>query len=592
MRYKILGSTGYTVNLPKIISLDTEYSEKNVRKAKLLSISIGVSEIMTYILDDFSQVQRFLDAADIIFTWNGVVDFFILEKNGFKVNKSKMVDAMLMEHLIDERLDHGLGDFALREFNDNYKEEFWSKYQTYQEVPKEIAYEYEKRDGCYTFIAGTKYLKQLSSKLELIRHVHRLQWALFDTEIKGIKVDLELMRKTKLEMGSRIETYLPKLRDEFDDYCKIWEMKKWSEEISKRSSDKGKLGVPKPTFKFSSDTQLKTLLYDETYLNLPIKQKTKKGSPSTSYDSLKELGEDYPEISTIVQYKEEKAVYSTFVEGMLEKVENDQRIYPGFFINGTATGRISHNNPNLANLPKEGIIRNFFIPDNGHVLIGADFGQLEVVIEANITEDPNLIKIITEGASKHDIFKADLDSQGFNLDRGQVKNVNFALQYDAQAFKISKMVGCSVEDAQKIIDQFYKTFEGVKRKKDEIKRLIDSGEPIVSLFGRERHFPKKFENKYDQFKAYRQAYNHIIQSTGADMTNRATWMVSERLKKDGIGRLLWSVHDEIITEIKQDSIDKAKSIIVELMEESNYYLGFKYHAKAIPYGPLIAWSKT
>ncbi len=595
MKYVVLGSTGIAVDCPKIISLDTEYSQKQVRGATLLSISIGVSENTTYILDEFDQVQRFIDAADTIYTWNGIVDWYILTQNGYKFPESKIFDCMLAEHLIDERLPHGLGDYALREFNDNYKEEFWSEYQTYQEAPKEVAYEYEMRDGCYTFTAGGKYSELLRGKVDLLRHVHRLQFALFDTEIKGIKVDFPLMRRTESEMSAKIAEFLPKLREEFDEYCKVWELEKWGEEIDKRSTLKGKLGVERPVFSFTSDSQISELLFGESGLGLQSVEKTKKGHPSTKFKHLKELSVEHSEISTIVEYKEVKAVYATFVKGMLERVENDgsnnSRIYPCFFINGTSTGRISHNNPNMGNLPATGVIRNFFVPDIGCSIVGADYSQLEVVVEANLTEDPGLLKIILEGQSKHDIFKEALDKRGFNLPRSQVKNVNFALQYDAQAKKISTMVGCSLGDAQEIINVFFVTFAGVKLKKDEITKKVKDGLPIVNLFGRVRHFPTKFKNQYEEFKAYRQAYNFIIQGVGADITNMATYLISDQLKSRNLGRLLFSVHDEVICEVRSTLIEESIAVILEQMEVPNEYLKLKYPVSAKPYGPMSCWGK-
>src|ERR1044072_8832817 len=102
-----------------------------------------------------------------------------------------------------------------------------------------------------------------------------------------------------------------------------------------------------------------------------------------------------PEIQVLADYKETKSLYGTFVEGMLDQVDGG-RIYPRFNVNGTTTGRLSHSGPNMANLPRDGVIRNFFIPDDGNSIIGADYSQLEVVVEANLTEDKSLLKIILE----------------------------------------------------------------------------------------------------------------------------------------------------------------------------------------------------
>lgn len=586
MKYEVITRPTKGIIYPKVISLDTEYSEKNVRHADLLSISIGVSPDLTYILEDFKSVQIFIDSADCVFTWNGVVDHYILCRSGFNFPKSKIIDAMLLEHLIDERLNHGLGDFALRECNDNYKEEFWSKYKTYQEAPKEEAYEYEMRDGAYTYRAGIAYSDLLKERMDLVRHIHKLQWALFDTEIKGIKVDLELMRRTKATMSAQIVENLIKLREEFDGYCKIWELKKWTEEISKRSSLKGKFGVGKPVFKFSSDSQLKSLLYDESLLGLQTEAKTKKGSPSTSYDTLKELAKIHPEVQSIANYKEVKAVYATFVEGMLERVEDDKRIYPGFFINGTATGRISHNNPNMGNLPTTGVIRNFFIPDFGSSIVGADYSQLEVVVEANLTEDSQLLKIINEGASKHDIT-----AEGLGIDRNAAKTLNFALQYGAGVHKISKILKISHKDAEDIFKRYWELYAGVRSLKERVCKDLAETSEVTNIFGRTRHFDKP-KNEYEKAKQERQAYNHLIQGVGADITNMATYLISDEFKAKSLGRLWFSCHDEVVTECKTNLIEQGLEVITKCMYEPNNYLNLKYPVQTKTYGPLKCWGKA
>jgi len=585
VEYKILGSTGYAVNCPKVISLDTEYNQKQVRGAKLLSISIGVSEDLTYILDDFSQVQKFIDNAETIYTWNGVVDWYILTQHGFTFPKEKILDAMLMEHLVDERLEHSLGAFAERNYEDKYKADFWGAHETYQEARKEVAYEYEMRDGCYTYRAGVMYQELLKGNMELVQHVHKLQWALFDTEIKGIAVDLPLMQKTKAEMSEKINTFLPKLRGEFDEYCTLWELTKWKKELEKRKTTKGKQGVARPVFSFTSDRQVSDLLFGEQYLHLPVSEKTKKGSPSTSFEALQKLSESHKEISTIVEYKEVKATYATFVEGMLNRVE-EKRIYPGFFVNGTATGRISHNNPNMGNLPSTGVIRNFFLPDEGHSLVGADYSQLEVVVEANLTEDPQLLKIILEGASKHDIT-----AQGLSISRDAAKTLNFALQYGAGIYKIAKLLTVSERDAQDIYDRYWRLYAGIKSLKDKTFKTLQDQGYVTNIFGRTRHFDKP-KNEFEKAKQERQAYSHMVQGPGADMMNMASYTIADRLTTEKLGRFLFSVHDEAVTEIRDSLIDRAKTVIIESMGVPNAYLNLKYSVQCKLYGPLKCWAKT
>jgi DNA polymerase-1 len=490
---------------------------------------------------------------------------------------------MIMEHLIDENIPHSLGEMAIRYFNDNYKKEFWGRFDNFQAAPEEAANEYEMRDALYTFRLGKRFYDQIGNP-QLVDHVHKLYWALFDTEIEGIRVDLDLMQKTKQEMGAKIDTYLPKLREEFIDHCHAWELKKWVEEIDKRSSDKGKSRVPRPQFSFTSDAQLRWLLFES--LRLPVGEKTKKGAAKVDYDTLVELVEECPQLKTLIEYKEIKNIYSTFVEGLLERVE-DERIYPSFNVNGTRNaGRISHSSPNMGNMPKDGPIRNFFMPNPGNCIVGADYSQLEVVIEANLTEDKQLIRIINEGVSKHDIT-----AEGLKLPRDQAKTLNFALQYGAGEHKISKVLNISLREAQDIFKQYWKLYSGVKTLKERVARDIETTNEVVTPFGRKRRF-RKPSNEFERAKFDRQAYNALIQGTGADCTNRATWKIAEEMRKRKLGRLWYSVHDEIVTECRTDAVETTCRLIQDHMVEAGEFINLKYPLQAKTYGPLERWAKA
>lgn len=570
----------------KIISLDTEYTEKNIRKANLLSISVGLSQSTAGVFkpSNLKAVTPILKSAEIIFTQNGAVDWFMLSKSGLELDRSKFIDAMLMDHLVDENRLHGLGAMALRDFSDDYKNQFWGKYTAFNEAPYDEACEYEMRDACYTFYEASKLYSEINNP-QLIEHAHRLYWGLFDTEISGLRVDLDLMLKVQTDMGERIKTYLPKLREEFSGYCNLWEMQKWGENIAKLKTEKGKTRVPRPEFSFTSDSQIRWLLYEA--LELPITEKTKKGAPKTDYDSIKLFSESVPELKTLVEYKDIKNIFATFVEGLLERVEHG-RIYPSFNVNGTKNaGRISHSNPNMGNMPKEGPIRNFFLPEDGNVIIGADMEQLEVTVEANLTGDKQLIRIMTEGVSKHDIT-----AEGLGIPRNTAKTVNFALQYGAQAKKLSQVLNCSLSEADYQFNKYWEVYAGVKALKDQIAKQVEDTGIVTTPFGRSKHFPREFKNRWDLAKAQRQGYSALIQGTGADMTNRATYMWAEHLKKTGLGRLWFSVHDEIVSEVTKSYSEQALIDIKGFMEEPNQVVKFKYPVKGKAYGPLNRWSKV
>lgn len=581
--------------MPEVVAIDTEYVKGDPRTTQLLSVIVADSERAWAILPSLLPILTpTIRARKLVFLQDySHCDTIILLKHGCDLRETNCHNLIDMHHLLDENAEHDLGTRVSLQFGDNYKQEFWSKYDNFEDAPEDEALEYQCKDAIYTFRLGLKDAIFIWDTLNkniryLYEHIRKLSASLLETEINGLCVNEELMHETEKEMREQIEESIPRLREEFKEYCELWELEKWSEEIEKRKSDKGRLAVPRPKFSFESDQQVQWLIYEG--LGCTVVEKTKKGNPSTSYDTLKALSESDIRIKSIVEYKDVKGVYVTFVKGMIERVK-DGRIYPHFNVSGTTTGRISHSDPNMGNLPKKGRIRNFFIPSPGMVLIGADYEQLEVVVELNLTEDPGLKEIVLGGASKHDLFKAELDKAGFNLPRGQVKNVNFALQYDAQAPKIAKMVGCSVSDAQRIIEVFYNKFNGVKRVKAETSALLAREGAITNLAGRTRHF-KPSSNKFDIAKQQRQAYNFLIQGVAGEACNRAFYRFANELKSLGWGRALFSVHDEIVAEVRPAYSDLARDLLIFHMEQSTKDFGFKYPLKAKSYGPLDCWAKT
>ncbi len=571
-------------SMPSVAAVDTEFTDLNLRTAKLLSIVVGWNDLAySFTPELLDVITPALQNCTLLFMQNHVVDVYILSRHGCDLSTNNIFDTMLAEHLIDENLTHGLGDMVLRNFGDNYKKEFWSKYKSVEEAPEDEALDYECRDSIYTYKLGMMFVEQLRGKEALYHHVHRLSKALFETEVRGVNVNVELIKKTKETMGSEIESYIPRLSAEFKDYTGIYELNRWSEEISKRKTDKGRLQVQRPEFSFTSSTQIQWLVYDA--LQCPVVAKTKKGSPSTDYETLQALSQDYPILKTLVEYKGAKTIYSTFVEGMLDRVQ-DQRIFPRFNVNGTTTGRISHSNPNLGNIPREGIIRSFFIPDSGFSLIGADFSQLEVIVEANLTKDPNLIRILNEGVSKHDIT-----AEGLGISRDQAKTLNFALQYGAGVRKVSTLLGVSHKGASEIFERYWQIYSGVKNLKDKTcKDLADSG-AVTNIFGRTRHFAQPV-NEYEKAKQERQAYNFLIQGVGADLCNKAFYLYNDHLNETGNGQTLWPIHDEVMAQVKPEFVEEEKTKLVYIMENLTSELNFEYPLKSKAWGPLTAWAKV
>ena len=575
------------------MAIDTEFVKGDPRFTELLSVIIADSERAWAVAPSLlPTLASSLRARKLIFLQDyNHCDTIILLKNGVDLRETNCHNLIDIHHLLDENANHDLGSRVQEVFNDDYKRLFWNTYKNYEDAPEEEALEYACKDAIYTYRLGIQDYETIENGpdtpdlWQLYQHVRQLSASLLDTQLNGVRVNVKLMQDTKDSMYKEISGYHETLREEFNDYCEIWEMQEWEKQISKRTSDSGKLRVPRPCFSFSSDRQVAWLVYEA--LGLPVINKTKTGNPSTDFETLQTLSEGERRLERLVRFKDIKSTYSTFVEGMLERVK-DGRIYPDFNVSVTNTGRISHSNPNMGNLPKTGVIRNFFIPNPGMCFIGADYSQIEVVVEANLTEDPQLLKIINEGKSKHDIT-----AEGLGIDRNAAKTLNFALQYGAGVDKVRKILGVSRDEAEDIYKRYWELYSGVSALKEKVNKEIQETGQITNLAGRTRHFPQT-QNKFELFKQQRQAYNFLIQGVAAEACNRAFYLFANWLKKNAEGRALFSVHDEILCEVYQQDPQRPYWLMQELvdtMESVSKDFNFKYPLKAVAYGPLDKWSK-
>lgn len=492
------------------------------------------------------------------------------------------VDTLILAHLLDENGSHSLGDLVEKEFGDDYKARFWKKYKKAEDAPKEDLSQYNALDVSYTRRLYSLLTEELSADGipgSLIDHVHALQNSLLQTEIAGIAIDRDYLMQKGIELKTRIEALLPLMRASVEADIDSIECDIWVTEINKRKSLAGRARVQRPSFSFDSAKQLQTLLYDK--LKLPVQKNEKTKNVSVDYDSLEKLKDHHPLVAMIQEYREAQKIYGTYIEGTLERMV-EGRIYPSFNVAGTATGRISHSNPNMGNIPRDGGIRGMFIPDPGYVFVSADFSQLEVGLSAHFTRDENLLRIVNEGASQHDITAASL-----GITRNIAKNVNFACQYGAGAFKLARMLGVSNEQGEKALKKYWETYSGQKRIMDECAARVDRGEPIVSPFGRRRRFEVRQRKSWDS--AYRQAWNALVQGTGSDCTSRAFYLADNELRTRGIGRSLFTVHDEIVIQAKAEHAEEAEKILIDTMEQVGVELGLTVALKAQGSGPMLRW---
>lgn len=570
------------------VVLDLETTGLDRFKDNIVSaqLCIAGSNWAIYIDADFVPELAMLTCPLVLHNFK--FDAAFLQRIGVNITKYQIRDTMLMHHLLDENSSHALDDIVQEKWNDPYKEVFWSRNKSFQEAPLDEAIEYACKDVVYTgllFNLLTSALAAQGVPEGLIDHTHRLALALYDTEVRGVRVDLDYLVRVGEELTTKIDAARIKMRSDVFGSVESVELSLWLEELEKRKTPKGRQNVPKPSFNWDSGKQLQQLIYGE--LNIPpVTSKSKTTGemrPTLDDAALEKLTHAHPLIARLRDYRADQKVFGSFIEGTLER-HIGGRIYPSFSVNGTVTGRISSSNPNLQQLPRDGGIRGVYVPDEGHMLISCDYGQLEVVVAAHYSQDPALLKIIFEGASKHDITAAAL-----GIDRQTAKTINFACQYQCSHFKVAHILGVSANEGMHAWNKYWETYAGEKKVIDECKAKVDRGEPIISLFGRRRRFPKVFAAKWEKESAYRQAYSSLVQGTGADITHTAFYNVAASMASRRLGRALFEVHDEILLEAKDECTEEATQVLTSTMVDAGKVLSVPLTVDCSE--PLPRWQK-
>lgn len=518
-------------------------------------------------------------------------DFAFLYQAGIDLRHCQVRDTMLMHHLLDENAEHSLDSIIKEKWGDDYKEQFWAKYKSFQEAPLDEAIAYACRDVIYT----GKLYRDLVRDLHLsgvpdslVDHVHKLALALYDTEVRGVRIDLDYLTQVGGELQAKIHNAKEALRSAAPEAVEAVELNLWLEELDKRKSPKGKAGVKRPSFNWDSGRQLQQLIYGELGLEPITKwdKKNRRAVPTLSDEALVELSGYNPDLSILEalrDYRADQKVFGSFIEGTLKR-QVGGRIYPELNVNGTKTGRISHSGPNLGQLPASGQIRGIYVPDVGSKFISADYGMIEVVVAAHYSQDPALLKIIHEGASKHDITAA-----GMGIERKTAKTLNFAIGYGATEHKVKQILNCSLSEAKDALRRYWEVYAGEKKVIDECQRRVNDGEPIVGLFGRRRRFPKVFPSESARSKVYRQAYNALIQGSASDITHQAYYETNHYLERNGLGRTVVEIHDQILAEAKADRAQEALEEMCRIMVNVGVERGLTVPLTVDPQGPMDRW---
>ena len=332
------------------------------------------------------------------------------------------------------------------------------------------------------------------------------------------------------------------------------------------------------SFNLGSTKQLQHILFEK--MELPVVKKTPKGAPSTSEEVLQELALDYPLPALIMEYRGLTKLKNTYTDKLPKMINHRTgRVHTSYHQAVTATGRLSSTDPNLQNIPirnEEGRrVRKAFIARDGYKIVAADYSQIELRIMAHLSGDKGLLEAFAHGK---DIHRATA-SEVFNVAEGDVtdnqrrsaKAINFGLIYGMSAFGLAKQLHVSRQEAQEYMDLYFKRYPGVLDYMDRTRDFAKQHGYVETVFGRRLYLPEiKSSNGARRKGAERAAINAPMQGTAADVIKMAMIQVDDWIRNTDSDDvvMIMQVHDELVFEIKQESLDPNVATIVELMEQA------------------------
>ena len=324
-------------------------------------------------------------------------------------------------------------------------------------------------------------------------------------------------------------------------------------------------------FNINSPKQLGEVLFDR--LGLPHGKRTKTGW-STSAEVLEKL--DHPIVRDVLEYRQYMKLRSTYVDGILRVIGDDERVRTNFQMMVTATGRLSSTEPNLQNIPTRtelgSELRRMFVAAPGNVLVDADYSQIELRLLAQISGDAAMRDAFRSGEDFHavtaaHVFNVPLDEVTSTM-RQAAKAVNFGIVYGISDFSLSQELDISAAEAQKYMDAYFARFPSVKQYMEDVVAQSRENGYAETLFHRRRALPEITASKFAT-RAFgeRVALNMPIQGTAADIIKLAMVKVFRRLKDEGLdAKLIMQVHDELIVECPAEETGRVKELLTEEME--------------------------
>ncbi len=328
-------------------------------------------------------------------------------------------------------------------------------------------------------------------------------------------------------------------------------------------------------FNINSTPQLRTVLFER--LKLPVQKRTKTGA-STDVEVLEQLasmGHEVPRL--LIEYRELTKLKSTYIDALPGYIRADTgRVHTSFNQTGAATGRLSSSDPNLQNIPvrtrRGGEIRRAFVAPPGHLLLTADYSQVELRLLAHFSDDPAFVAAFQRGGDIHrqtaavifGVAEADVTGEM----RARAKTINFATIYGQGAMALSRQLGITLEEAKSFIKHYFERFAGVRAWLDKTVEEARQRGFVETLFGRRRYIPELRDRNFS-IRAFgeRTATNSPLQGSAADLIKIAMIRIHDALKAASLRtKMLLQVHDELVFEIPEGERSDAGDLVKREME--------------------------
>jgi len=556
------------LNTQNEISFDTETTHVDANEAELVGLSFSFTkgegyyvpcpddeETVIHILNHFKDL--FNDDSKIWIGQNIKYDMLVLKWYGFEL-KGKIFDTMLAHYVIESEGRRNMDLLSAQYLGYlpvSITELIGKKGKgqgNMRDVDIEKAKEYAAEDADITLQLKNVFVPHLKEKQveKVFNEVETpLVKVLADMEYEGVKIDMNFLNvySKELEVAAA----------------------KCEQSVYEQAGIKFNLASPK---------QLGEVLFEKLQLNKG--KKTKGGQHSTGEDVLLKLAKDNPIVEDILNFRELTKLKSTYVDALPLLVNKKTgRVHTSYGQAIAVTGRLSSNNPNLQNIPirteRGREIRKAFIPrDSDHLVISADYSQIELRIVAAISADPAMCEAFKE---KKDIHTATA-AKVFNVDEADVtkemrykaKSVNFGIIYGQGAFGLAENLGISRTEAKEIIDNYKKQFANIQKYMDETIQFCKINGYVETLMGRKRWL-KDINSSNFTVRGYaeRNAINSPIQGTAADMIKLAMIKIHNQFRKHNFkSKMIMQVHDELVFDAHKSELEEIKPIIIECMQNA------------------------